>query len=733
MTDSFKFDVNTPAFVPGGGSELKKASPQGSQEQLAPKGPKNNKRGGRKLQGQTNSSDMQRNRNRPPKGTGSDSNRRTPQQQQQQRHGDGGWDLEDYIEEADLVPLNRNKRGQVSLTHLLDFSHASSSGGGGGPRHGPGSYDFRRGSGVRRPRRDSNGNHSGLYAISSNHPPADKTTYINTTCRFVMDPRNSELYEPLLVDPDIPVPMEKVMRVLSRPSACPICLEDVPKAPRMLRCGHIMCFPCLLRYVDSVQAQVPVVPAVSPTIGTAFNAQQPKKPPPVECPLCFERIKVEHVKPVSFIVFDERFELPKEGQDIVVKLMFRPQGDANSIPMTDLAECPVSKGAFVQMPVIHGDGPDMADYSRLVQASHRYITKELEREIKDLEQQKQEELVLYQDESLTRFHREAISKIKRLVFETNEVFEAVQAQELAQELARASLRNNDQLLHVDQYDDNTAYFYYQTAFQSEIKYFLAPLDVKILRSEYGGSYHGLPSSLVVHVDNIVFSNYVNDELRKRLKYMDKLPAGTQVAFLECQWTADGGVVSAETLEKFAKEIGKRRKLKADKRHRENNLSRRIQRQEKSLLREDLLRESGVDIGPVNGGAASATTSMYDPFLEPALPSTDSTADTSGAPASGAGAPASGRKMTKTVWGTSVPEQDTRGILSVEEYYGSGSSAGLEYEPPSGNYAWADFSALTETVKVAESQEGSGSGNGGNGTRGRKNRKKLLLSSTSGGR
>lgn len=719
MAESFKFDVNVPAFVPSSSvaEELKdKVVPSpllpSSQDEpvQVPKGPaKNKKPNSRKPRGQSNQGGSEGAKQPRPRKPSVGNGKK--QLHLQQQHAEE-WDLDEYIDEAELITGTRNRRGQVSLTHLLEFSRSS---GGGGARRGSGSYDSRQ----RRIDRASNHRNqgtNGLYAISSSHPPSDKTTYINTTCRFVLDPRGAENYEPLMVDPDIPVPMEKVMRILSRPSACPICLDDVPKAPQMLRCGHILCLPCLLRYLDSLKPP-PTPPPTNAGFGVS-SYQAPKKPPPAECPLCFERIKLEHAKPVSFITFDERFEIPKEGQDVVMKLMFRPQGEWNSIPLASvMQDGGVSKSAFVEMPTMHGDGTDVAEYSRLVKGSRAYIIKELERDIQDLEKQKEEELVMYQDPEVAKFHTQAISKMRRTVFESNEVFDE---DDIANGVARVSLRKDNGPLNLDNFNDSTAYYYFQTAFQSEIKYFLAPLDVKVLRAEYGGSYMQLPSSLVVHVENIIYSNYVNEELRKRLKYMSNIPAGTQVAFLECRWTSDGhnGLVSKATLDKFSKELSKRRKLKADKTHRENTHAKRIQRQEQSLLREDLLRESGVDIEPSRGNyrhEPESVISVDDPPLPSLFPDSGSLGtETEVNAESGGGAPA--RQTKKTVWGTSVsaPQEDAR----------------LYMRDVSEDYAWADLSKLKEVTATGNNGDGSVGGKRNNK---KKSKKMVLLSSTSGGR
>ena len=151
-----------------------------------------------------------------------------------------------------------NKRGEISLSHLLNYDS---------PRRAQQSTRAP-------PPRRNNGQSKNHYS----NVVHDKDSYINTTCRFVLDPRGD--YRQLLVDPDIPVPMENVMRIVMQASSCPICLEDVPEAPRMLECGHVMCYPCLFRFMDSENIVVP-------------GQIKPKKYK--ECPLCFERVRMDRI------------------------------------------------------------------------------------------------------------------------------------------------------------------------------------------------------------------------------------------------------------------------------------------------------------------------------------------------------------------------------------------------------------------------------------------------------
>lgn len=742
MDDSYKFDASVPAFVPK--NPIVAASDQSSELRTEqpivqpPTQPRGLKNGGNKTKNNKKNQQLRNNTSQQ-----QEPSRRRANHQHNNKHnhinaGGNRWNLDDYIDEAELV--HRNRKGQISLTHMFDqpslnynFRNASfrreDGGNSGGSRKRPSSGGHHSNS--------NNSQSNNIYSISSHHPPVDKTTYINTTCRFVLDPRDPEIYSPLLVDPDIPVPMERVMRILARPSACPICLEDIPKAPRMLQCGHIMCLPCLIRYVESVTGSTSLTPpsasAVSVYNGVSIGynpsthqlQQQYQKPLVVECPLCSDDIKPDRVKPVSFLLFDERFELPKEGQDVVLNLMFRPQGNANSVPLSAISSNAdhslVTKRAFEEVPTIK-DENIFSRYCRLVKGSREYIFKELDRELSELEAQRNEELALYQDQALAKYHSQAISRVKKHRFEADEIFKEEEAQALSL-LSLGSSHKHEETVTTDHFDDNTAYYYYQTAFDSDIKYFLAPLDVKLLRTEYGGSYSTMPSSFVVKVDNIVFGNYINDDLKKRLKYMGNIPAGTQIAFIECRWNISN--MSKSTLDQYGKELSKRKRLKADKKKRENTQARRIQRQEKSELRENLLRESGIDIGGDSGfpeGTAAAEEEYKRSMLEaPSLPPVQTpvlagTGSDSGDATGAVSVETVKPRLTKTVWGTRVPD------VRNDPYFLNEDSDDL-YDLSQGtqhSLEWTDLSALT-------------SANNNIGSAGRKGRKKVLLTSTSGGR
>jgi hypothetical protein len=103
------------------------------------------------------------------------------------------------------------------------------------------------------------------------------------------------------------------------------------------------------------------------------------------------------------------------------------------------------------------------------------------------------------------------------------------------------------------------YFFYQAL----LHYYLAPLDIRILKSAFG-SFASFPSTLLPRLER-VSTAVMDEELRKRTKYLSHLPFGCEVGFLECNWT---DVVAPEILEQFKMEIEKRRKRNRDKENRE---------------------------------------------------------------------------------------------------------------------------------------------------------------------
>ncbi|KAJ3281634.1 hypothetical protein HDU79_010598, partial [Rhizoclosmatium sp. JEL0117] len=147
------------------------------------------------------------------------------------------------------------KRGEISLTHLMNFSFP--------PRESSASTSTP----IRRKK-------SSLYV------PFNKEKFINANYRFVLKPAP---YKSHLINPDIPLPWSQILQVIiphpiNNHPTCPICLNP-PTAPRVTRCGHVFCYPCMLRYLESGNP------------GNEYGT----------CPVCLEYVYSKDVRPVSFL------------------------------------------------------------------------------------------------------------------------------------------------------------------------------------------------------------------------------------------------------------------------------------------------------------------------------------------------------------------------------------------------------------------------------------------------
>lgn len=70
------------------------------------------------------------------------------------------------------------------------------------------------------------------------------------------------------------------------------------------------------------------------------------------------------------------------------------------------------------------------------------------------------------------------------------------------------------------------YFFYQAL----LHYYLAPLDIRILKSAFG-NFASFPSTLLPRVERVSSGHVMDDDLRKRTKYLAHLPYGCEVGFL----------------------------------------------------------------------------------------------------------------------------------------------------------------------------------------------------------
>lgn len=396
-------------------------------------------------------------------------------------------------------------------------------------------------------------------------------------------------YKPQSVDADQHLDWNDVLQILassvSQEASCPICLSH-PVAPRMAKCGHIFCLPCLIRYMHSTDDTNPL---------------PEKKARWKKCPICWDSVYISETRPVRWYAGQEGIP-PREGDDVVLRLVMRQPGSTLALPR-DGADV---LGKSEDIPWYFA--AEVTDYARHMKGSEEYMTSQFDAEIEELRRQEMEDELMFGEEP--QWTRKAVNAVldakekitgigdppvpkepaekkpKRQPIQFNSLDEDTSEMYFIQHASKSGLSldvgntsSNDplpdsQLKASDSsqkpapknprpneaHSPDSPYFFYQAL----LHYYLAPLDIRILKSAFG-NFASFPSTLLPRVERVSTGHIMDDDLRKRTKYLSHLPYGCEVGFLECNWT---DVVSPEILDQFKDEIEKRRKRNKDKQNRE---------------------------------------------------------------------------------------------------------------------------------------------------------------------
>jgi Zinc finger, C3HC4 type (RING finger) len=500
-----------------------------------------------------------------------------------------------------------SRKGQTSITHLMNFSLP--------PRpyfqqhnYHPHNYRHQR----RNP----------TWGIGSGYHAIDKARYVHANYRFIVRPDRE--YPTQAIDADIHLDWDAVLQILAssetQSASCPICLST-PIAPRMAKCGHIFCLPCLIRYMHSTDDTNPV---------------PEKRARWKKCPICEDSIYVSETRPVRWFIGQEASML-QEGGDVLLKLVVREAGSTLALPRDAMDSFENQD----DIPWYHV--AEVMDYARFMKGGEDYMRAQYDEEITHLQNlEREDELMFGEDTTWTRKAVATISNAKERLAGTGNPPEACQ-QPLERKCTRppvlmqassdgvpemynhlhtttssqslssrsismqghfqnstggsASEDNAKQLseatAHMHLYNtkapaddqsqnpshskqssshsqNHTFYFYHALP-----NFFLSPLDIRILKSAFG-NFSSFPSTILPRVEHISTGHIVDDELRRRAKYMAHLPYGCEVSFLECDWTE---IISPTILASFSSEIGRRRKRNQEKDMREERERIRAEKEE----------------------------------------------------------------------------------------------------------------------------------------------------------
>ncbi|KAH7923901.1 hypothetical protein BV22DRAFT_1091966 [Leucogyrophana mollusca] len=490
---------------------------------------------------------------------------------------------------------------------------------------------------------------------TGSQPVWNKERFVNAQYRFVMNPTGD--YTVHFADPDIFFQWQDILQVLiPRLSAfasaasggehlsqeegmttCPICLSP-PTAPRMTKCGHVFCFPCILHYLT-----------------TSNNLKWAR------CPICFDSVNEKQLKSVkwydgpsypdldqeppvsersssSTTAFDSgQDSVPRAGALMRMRLMQRPQITTLALPRSrtwpsDLV--PPHQAPFYFL-------PDVYHYAKFMLATPDYMIADLSKDLDDLALERRM-MVSMRDELSISFIdtaeqkvqqqiakaaalespllKEAIDKAHRDQGDIERRFSLMDGRKKDEETPVSPLsdvpdaflatqrnagftphsipakpkptytappatpqanlistRNQRQRRNVNPPPPSTqTYYYYQVA--SGLPIFLHPLDIKILFSHYN-SYASFPDTITIRIDSAA-EGTVNDDLRKRCKYLAHMPEGADVVFIEADL---GDVVGQEGLKNFEGALKLRKARRKEKGKKDDRARARAEEREREKV------------------------------------------------------------------------------------------------------------------------------------------------------
>jgi hypothetical protein len=137
-------------------------------------------------------------------------------------------------------------------------------------------------------------------------------------------------------------------------------------------------------------------------------------------------------------------------------------------------------------------------------------------------------------------------------------------------------RGNNAQPATGQIAPSPSYFFYQSSLGANV--FLNPLDIRILLAHFK-SYSLFPSTISFTSSGFDTAT-INDELRKRCKYLSHLPAGTEVVFVEADLEE---IVGSIGLHAFEQPLKARRSKRRDRTKREDKAKSRWEKSERDKL------------------------------------------------------------------------------------------------------------------------------------------------------
>ncbi|KAM4576937.1 E3 ubiquitin-protein ligase RNF10 [Odontesthes bonariensis] len=514
--------------------------------------------------------------------------KRPPQRGGGRQYGVAGGGRREEVAEtrrAEFSPAQFAGPKKISLNHLLNFTFE--------PRGGNGSV--------------GDGGHSCWGRRNKwghKNKPFNKELFLQANCQFVVT--DDQDYKAHFTDPDTLVNWDCVqqVRIYSHEvPSCPICLYP-PVAARITRCGHIFCWPCMLHYLS-------------------LSDKSWSK-----CPICYEAVNTDDLK--SVVAMETKQYVA--GDVITMRLMQREKGA--------LVAMPSSQWVKVEEPVRFGDAC-LSPYSKLLLTSPAQFLGLIAEEKAVLQAQLSQEedsqgCFIQSSLCLLQEHEEMLQQQQKTNMDSPDlssltlkepsspVEEVVTNISSAKPVLQYSSAFDDEV--VEQTEDAVSelpgfpeailesvleeppeammdvvpepqldeespanqaesgrpsasvvhgpYYYFYQADDCQ-QMFLHPVNVRCLLREYG-SLEACPDSITATVVEIV-GQTVTEDIRRRHRYLAHLPLTCE--FSICELALQPPVLSKETLDTFADDLEKRKRLRQKKARDEKRREKRIEIEE----------------------------------------------------------------------------------------------------------------------------------------------------------
>ncbi|EGI70202.1 PREDICTED: RING finger protein 10 isoform X1 [Acromyrmex echinatior] len=411
--------------------------------------------------------------------------------------------------------------------------------------------------------RDAQNRDVGRHNSNSNRllPPVqrhkyNKEQFVQASCQFVVTA--SRDYSLHLTNPDILVDWKSIEQIILHNSenlSCPICLHP-PVAGKMTRCGHVYCWPCILRYLRYCQE--------------TGN---------YKCPICDEYLHKNDLKSVVEIT-RRLFNL---GETINLCLMRREKNSLFTTPVKSTVRPPTT---FLSV----SENADNQIYSKLLIANVNDIVNIIECENSELE------LELKINPAMAPDINQALSELskrkEKLLWQIAEskdapLTENIMEKEIAEETLQKyeidvdTCKDDDKSLAKQSSTDSVSSDSQTASSPSKFSYFyqaedgqhlyLHAANVKMLEMEYG-SLEYCPPIITGKLLEKEASIYT-EELRRRLRYLCHLPLTCPFELAEIELKPP--LVSEKVLCAFHDQLNSRQKYREQREREERKREKKI--------------------------------------------------------------------------------------------------------------------------------------------------------------